>query len=111
VAEARDVDPEWLSSMSRWLREAQGLMSNMASNYNMLYLFAGVGLAFLGACLASGSVFLIHKQQTGLLSLMLVTVPYGIMMFASSFVEEEQHYWYWTTSLWLAYLGSREIRA
>lgn len=111
VAEAREVDPEWLNSMSIWLREAQDLMSNMASNYNMFYLFVGVGVAILAACLASGSVFFIHNQHTGLFSLMLVTVPYGIMMFASSFVEEEQHYWYWTASLWLAYLGSREIRA
>jgi hypothetical protein len=26
------------------------------------------------------------------------------MMFASSFVEEEQHFWYWSASGWLAYL-------
>ena len=33
-----------------------------------------------------------------------ITVSYGVMMFASSFVEEEQHFWYWSASGWLAYL-------
>lgn len=111
VAQAEDVDAAWLSSTARWLRKAQDLMSSMASNYNMSYLFPGVGLGFLAACLGLGSIFLIHRQQPGVISMLLVTVPYGIMMFASSFVEEEHHYWYWCTSLWLAYLGSREIRA
>lgn len=111
VAGADSVDVAWLTSTSKWLREAQDLMSTMASNYNMSYLLPGVGLALLAACLATGSVFLIHRQQRGIISLLLVTVPYGIMMFASSFVEEEHHYWYWYTSMWLAYLGSREIRA
>lgn len=33
-----------------------------------------------------------------------VTLAYGVMMFASSFVEEEQHFWYWSASGWLAIL-------
>lgn len=34
-----------------------------------------------------------------------ITVTYGIMMFASSYVEEEQHFWYWATSAWLVLLS------
>lgn len=26
------------------------------------------------------------------------------MMFATSYVEEEQHFWYWVTAAWMAYL-------
>jgi hypothetical protein len=26
------------------------------------------------------------------------------MMFASSYVEEEHHYWYWVTSGWITYI-------
>lgn len=111
VAEAEDIEEAWLVSTSQWLRDAQDIMSSMASNYNLSYLFPGVGLAFLAACLTTGSVFLVHRQQRGIVPLLLVAVPYGIMMFASSFVEEEHHYWYWASSLWLAYLGTREIRA
>ena len=29
---------------------------------------------------------------------------YGTMMFASSYVEEEHHFWYWASSGWLALL-------
>ena len=32
-----------------------------------------------------------------------MTTAYGIMMFASSYVEEEQHFWYWIASAWIAW--------
>ena len=31
-----------------------------------------------------------------------ITLAYGGMMFASSYVEEEQHFWYWASTGWLA---------
>lgn len=33
-----------------------------------------------------------------------ISLLYGIMMFASSYVEEEQHFWYWATTAWLMLL-------
>jgi ethanolaminephosphotransferase len=33
------------------------------------------------------------------------------MMFASSYVEEEQHFWYWITAGWVAYLHCRAIQS
>ena len=33
-----------------------------------------------------------------------VTSMYSIMMFASSYVEEEHHFWYWASSGWLGLL-------
>ena len=32
--------------------------------------------------------------------LLTATIAYGLMMFASSFVEEEQQFWYWMMSAW-----------
>jgi hypothetical protein len=33
------------------------------------------------------------------------------MMFATSYVEEEQHFWYWATAAWMAYLyASKYVR-
>lgn len=40
----------------------------------------------------------------------LLTALYGIMMFASSYVEEEQHIWYWATSAWLAVTTVSRLR-
>lgn len=80
-------------------------MSSTASNYDLTKLFIGQLLAVLGACLAisAAAPTLIGslREATPFFS---VTLAYGVMMFASSFVEEEQHFWYWTASGWLAVL-------
>lgn len=33
-----------------------------------------------------------------------ISLLYGFMMFASSYVEEEHHFWYWATTAWLTLL-------
>lgn len=38
----------------------------------------------------------------------LMTVAYSVMMFASSFVEEEHHFWYWAASAWFTVLFLKE---
>ena len=38
------------------------------------------------------------------LCLLFVGIVYGAMMFASSYVEEEHHFWYWVLSGWLSLL-------
>lgn len=47
------------------------------------------------------------ELSTSALPLTLITTAYGVMMFASSYVEEEQHFWYYTTTAWLAYVSWR----
>lgn len=37
----------------------------------------------------------------------LITFSYSTMMFASSYVEEEQHFWYWAASAWLLLLYTK----
>lgn len=111
LASAAEVDQRWLSATSAWLRKAQDLMSSMASNYDMSRLAIGQGLV-TAATLASvvvASLQSTHRSGT-LVPLMLITVSYGIMMFASSYVEEEQHFWYWSSTLWVAWVGLRAIQ-
>ncbi|EGR48836.1 uncharacterized protein TRIREDRAFT_61486 [Trichoderma reesei QM6a] len=109
-ANAAAVDQAWLSATSAWIRKAQELMSSMASNYDMSRLALGQGLA-VAALVASLVVLGLQGfRQTGFpMPLFLLAASYGPMMFASSYVEEEQHFWYWTCTLWLAYLSIREV--
>jgi ethanolaminephosphotransferase len=38
----------------------------------------------------------------------IMALAYAVMMFASSFVEEEQHFWYWVASGWFMALFLKE---
>lgn len=81
-------------------------MSNMASNYNVSRLVLGQSLAALAALAA----VLLISPAANLMPLFVTALLYGIMMFASSFVEEEQHFWYWVTSAWLGGLAVTHMR-
>ncbi|KAF4120292.1 ethanolamine phosphate transferase 2 subunit G [Geosmithia morbida] len=110
VAKAKNLDKDWQASMSSWLRNAQNLMSSMASNYDVSKLFLGQGLAIVALVFSvAGALSQGQRSRHSLISLFAIAVPYGLMMFASSYVEEEQHFWYWSTTLWLAYLGSKVV--
>ena len=80
-------------------------MSSTASNYNLSKLNTGISLAALAtaAGIATVSTALFETRVTGLWASFL-SVTYGIMMFASSYIEEEQHFWYWASSSWLGWL-------
>ncbi|WAO91006.1 GPI ethanolamine phosphate transferase 2 [Fusarium falciforme] len=111
LAAGNKVDQEWLDAMSEWLRRAQELMSSMASNYEMPKLYIGQAIAAVSAIASGLVVFKLGAHRQGpLLPYALLTLSYGTMMFASSYVEEEQHFWYWTSSIWLLLLGVRHIR-
>ncbi|KAI1206541.1 alkaline phosphatase-like protein [Annulohypoxylon truncatum] len=103
-----DMDDGWITDASKWLYKAQALMSSVASNYDMSMLACGGVTTALASTLAM--YVLSTSTSTTALSLapfVLITVLYGVMMFASSYVEEEQHFWYWATSAWLLYLTIR----
>ncbi|KAI0023171.1 GPI ethanolamine phosphate transferase [Xylariomycetidae sp. FL0641] len=105
VGTAVHADDQSASHISKWLSEAQTLMSGMASNYNVNRLVAGGAVAAV-ASLAATIAIASNSNVTfpSLAPFTLMTLLYGIMMFASSYVEEEQHFWYWATSAWFLYL-------
>jgi len=81
-------------------------MSSTASNYDMFKLTAGQVLASVAAAFALGAAIpVLTHSFVSAVPFILITIAYGIMMFASSYVEEEQHFWYWATSGWLAQLS------
>lgn len=119
-----DLDQEWASNVSQvrnlkqvqghkyaddalqWLRDAQRLLSSMASNYDIPRLALGQIFAVAATLLA---VLAAHqdagKASTAAVLFTLITTAYGAMMFASSYVEEEHHFWYYTASAWLAFIS------
>ncbi|KAL2108265.1 hypothetical protein VUR80DRAFT_4064 [Thermomyces stellatus] len=100
-----DVPPEWVDQVIEWLRSAQDLLSNMASNYDMRMLVLGQAIAAAACILATaglGSAGIGHARSLAVFA--VITLAYGVMMFASSYVEEEQHFWYWATTAWMASL-------
>ncbi|KAF2184722.1 GPI ethanolamine phosphate transferas-like protein 2 [Zopfia rhizophila CBS 207.26] len=92
-------------------RTAQDIMSSTTSNYNVSRLILGTALAFLSFTLTMLSIRskLSSISSTGIFYT-LILLLYGILMFASSYVEEEQHFWYWSASAWFAYLFIAESR-
>jgi ethanolaminephosphotransferase len=80
-------------------------MSSTASNYDMSKLITGQILATLSLVLSlatAGSIIISSSRTVA--PLVLIALAYGIMMFASSYVEEEQHFWYWATTAWFMLL-------
>lgn len=112
LASNDEFDDVWLSAMTRWLRKAQDLMSSMASNYDMSRLALGQGLSIAGLAASATAVYSIlgSHERWSTIQFSIIAVLYGIMMFASSYVEEEQHFWYWSSTLWLAYLGINNVQ-
>lgn len=79
-------------------------MSSMASNYDMSKLVQGGASAVFALTLAIASLIMVGDARWNLLPFAAITILYGIMMFASSYVEEEHHFWYWSASAWLFYV-------
>ncbi|CAM1510342.1 Fc.00g006770.m01.CDS01 [Cosmosporella sp. VM-42] len=111
LAYAEEIDQEWLDAISKWLRNAQDMMSSMASNYDMPRLYLGQGIAIVSVLASGIGLFLLGGHRRGFIApLLAMTVSYGGMMYASSYVEEEQHFWYWTSTIWVGFLGMRTVQ-
>ncbi|KAK3380313.1 alkaline-phosphatase-like protein [Lasiosphaeria ovina] len=108
---ADQISPEWVYSMSKWLRKAQSIMSGMASNYDVSRLVLGQVIAAVAVlCALTAAGLCIPEKAASFIPLGTITIAYGIMMFASSYVEEEHHFWYWATSAWLGFLALKRTR-
>ena len=100
-----------VESLYHFLYKAQRTLSGAASDYDVSKLQLGVLLSTLSIACATFSMFLLPNQLAmGICSVALIAISYGVTMFASSYVEEEHQFWYWTTGGWLVILYSKGIR-
>lgn len=93
-----------------FLYTAQDALSSTASSYDVLRMAAGIAIAGASLLLAVLAFPGLWPPTLAECALVIVTGLYGVMMFASSYVEEEQHFWYWTTPAWLALLAVRSLQ-
>ncbi|KAI5804032.1 alkaline-phosphatase-like protein [Peziza echinospora] len=124
-------------ALLRFIKRAQDILSMAASNYNLPLMGFGILAALTASIISTYTLFFSSflkqstttttkslstkdndntntKKTTALypkLALVLITLTYCIMMFASSYVEEEQNFWYWITSAWVFGLFIKNIRS
>ncbi|KAF4237709.1 hypothetical protein CNMCM8980_002396 [Aspergillus fumigatiaffinis] len=107
----RTTLPDIESALLRVLRSAQEVMSSTASKYNTTRLYLGLSVAALAVLLSFFPAYgLVSKSSDAMTFLMLSIISYGGMMFASSYVEEEQQFWYWVVTAWTVYLHIKSLR-
>lgn len=94
---------------SQFLKHAQDTMSSAASKYDIHKLYFSTGIAVLAniAALTACATWM-TVANPGLLWICSLAFLYGIMMFASSYVEEEHQFWYWVVSSWCGWLFLKE---
>jgi ethanolaminephosphotransferase len=84
-------------------------MSSTASNYTIQRLRTGIAVATAAlVTILTIAIPAAQRANTTGIWLSFVVVMYGVMMFASSYVEEEHHFWYWVTSGWLGWLSFKK---
>ncbi|KAH7348158.1 alkaline-phosphatase-like protein [Pyrenochaeta sp. MPI-SDFR-AT-0127] len=94
----------------KFMHEAQETMSGTASTYNVSRLFIGTALAILICGLSYVTLPSFRPLSSAGIYYTLILALYVVLMFASSYVEEEHNFWYWATSGWFILLFLSNMR-
>ncbi|RMD42493.1 hypothetical protein DV735_g2589, partial [Chaetothyriales sp. CBS 134920] len=99
-------------AMAKFLRKAQNTLSGTASNYDTQKLLIGIVTAIAATLVSVWALSLqaVKLDPLSAVAFPLLSLSYGVIMFASSYVEEEHEFWYWATGAWLVLLYKRAAR-
>ncbi|KAJ5362281.1 Alkaline phosphatase-like alpha/beta/alpha [Penicillium brevicompactum] len=104
-AEDDDFHKTASSALSQFSKTAQDVMSRTASNYDVSRLGLGLSVTLIASLFVFPATMRgITRQKLPGSFLTIMILTYALMMFASSYVEEEQQFWYWICSGWIFYL-------
>jgi ethanolaminephosphotransferase len=98
------------SALSDFLYKAQDALSSTASSYDVPRMVTGIAVASASLLFAVLSFHTLWPPSLAGSAITITTLLYCIMMFATSYVEEEQHFWYWITPAWFAILAARSLQ-
>ena len=103
--------PTAIDDLKYFLYEAQRLLSGTASNYDLASMQIGIALSALAffLCLPYFTSGILQAGFDGLV-LGFIMLSHSITMFATSYVEEEHQFWYWSLAGYLAILFFRASR-
>ncbi|KAG0641690.1 alkaline-phosphatase-like protein [Tuber brumale] len=91
-----------LASLLKFSAKCQDVLSSASSNYDLTLMATGIAFVLLGLlCSLIGLVPILERSRLANLMFFATTAAYVVMMFASSYVEEEHNFWYWVASGWL----------
>ncbi|CZT21858.1 related to LAS21 transferase, adding a side chain to the GPI core structure [Ramularia collo-cygni] len=96
-------------AINKFLLTAQDSLSGTASSYNIPRMVIGMILSAAIIMLTLLSFPASWPSSTASTFFAFTSVLYGVMMFASSYVEEEQQFWYWITPAWISLLGASNV--
>ncbi|WPH00836.1 Hypothetical protein R9X50_00366600 [Acrodontium crateriforme] len=92
-----------------FLELAQDALSNAASTYNIPQMASGIFTIAIALAFTLLSFPAFRISTSAAFYFGLISVLYGIMMFATSYVEEEQQLWYWLTPCWVVLLTIKSL--
>lgn len=103
TAASQTKDADWYAVyqlFAGFAYAAQEALSGAASSYDIPKMAVGMIVSAASLALAALSFSNVWPPTTAGVFLGTTSFLYGAMMFASSYVEEEQHLWYWLTPAW-----------
>jgi ethanolaminephosphotransferase len=106
-----DDDGLHIDALRTFLLAAQAALSGTASSYNLARMAGGMVLTAGIVAATLASLPPVWPPSPVGVFFALASILYGIMMFASSYVEEEQQFWYWVTPAWLLALAVLRLPA